>query len=368
MPSILYDKFEMPKAIKVDEKTLKAVFARFVAEPFERGFGHTIGNALRRMLLTAIEAPGIISFYMEGVHHEYMAVEGIVEDVTNIILNLKGALLRRIPMEDVPHARETRIITKMLDVTADDLGAKGQKIITLGDLITTSDYEVVNPDLPIFTVTKPMTRRVELKVAIGRGYVPSERHEIENRIVDEILIDTAFSPIRLVNYWVEDTRVGQDTDFDRLILEVTTDGRVTAKEAVAFAAKLLTKHLDVFERLEDHDISFEEAISQADNDRDELMQKLILGINEIELSVRSTNCLNGANIETIGELVVMPEPKLLQFRNFGKKSLNEIKAKLSEMGLSLGMDLSRFGITQDNVKDMMKKYVEEQQLLKGTPT
>jgi DNA-directed RNA polymerase subunit alpha len=357
--SVLYDKFEMPKAIKVDEKSTRST-ARFVLEPFERGFGHTIGNALRRMLLTSIEAPGIISFFMEGVHHEYMAVEGIIEDVTNIILNLKGALLRRIPTDDVPHSRDTKIITKMLNISLEDLGTRGQKIITLGDLVATGDYEVVNPDLPIFTVTKPMTCRVELKVAIGRGYVPSERHEIENRIIDEIILDTAFSPVRLVNYWVEDTRVGQDTDFDRLILEVVTDGRITAKEAVAFAAKILIKHMNVFERMEEREISFEETISQLDSDRDELMQKLILGINEIELSVRSTNCLNGANIETIGELVVMPEPKLLQFRNFGKKSLNEIKAKLREMGLELGMDLTRFGITQDNVKDMMKKYIEEQ--------
>lgn len=362
MSSVLYDKFEMPKSIKIDEKTARATFARFIAEAFERGFGHTMGNALRRMLLTSIEAPGIISFFMEGVPHEYMAVDGIVEDVTNIILNLKGALLRRIPTDDQPRSRETRVITKILDVTAEDLGSKRYKVITLGDLVSSTDYEVINPDLPIFTVTKPMTRRVELKVAIGRGYVPSERHEIENRVVNEILIDTAFSPVRLVNYWVEDTRVGQDTDFDRLIIEVTTDGRVSPAEALAFAAKLLKKHLVVFETLDEHELSFEEMASADDNDRDELMQKLILGIDEIELSVRSTNCLNGANIETIGELVVMTEAKLLQFRNFGKKSLNEIKAKLSEMGLGLGMDLNRFGITQDNVKDMMKKYVDEQQM------
>lgn len=365
--AILYDKFEMPKAIKIDEKTAKTTFVRFIAEPFERGFGHTMGNALRRMLLTAIEAPGIISLFMEGVPHEYMAVEGIIEDVTNIVLNLKGALLRRLPTEEMTNARGVIIVTKMLDISREDLGSKGQKVVTLGDLITTGEFEVVNPDLPIFTVTKPITKRIELKIAMGRGYVPSERHEIENRVADEILLDTAFSPIRLVNYWIEDTRVGQDTDFDRLIIEVTTDGRITAREALAFAAKLLAKHLHVFETLDEHDISFEEAIAQSDNDRDEIMQKLILGINEIELSVRSTNCLNGANIETIGELVVMPEPKLLQFRNFGKKSLNEIKAKLSEMGLGLGMDLSRFGITQDNVKDLMKNYIDEQQA-KGVPT
>lgn len=359
MPTLLYDKFEMPEAIKMDESAKAPGFARFIAEPFERGFGHTIGNAMRRMLLTAIEAPAIISFFMEGVHHEYMAVEGIIEDVANIVLNLKGALLRKLPLEGMVNVHEQKIITKILDITADDLGSSGQKVITIGDLVDSSDFEVVNPDHHILTVTKPMTRRVELKVDIGRGYVPSERHVIPNRVVDEIVLDSIFSPVRLVNYFVEDTRVGQDTDFDRLILEVTTDGRITPREAVAFSAKLLIKHLLSFENMEEHEISFEEAFSLIDTDHDQLMQKLSLGINEIELSVRSTNCLNGANIETIGELVIMPEPKLLQFRNFGKKSLNEIKAKLTEMGLSLGMDLTRFGITQDNIKDKIDLYHEE---------
>lgn len=364
MSTMLYDKFEMPEKIKVDESSATSTYARFIAEPFERGFGHTMGNSLRRMLLTSIEAPAIISFFMEGIHHEYMAVEGIVEDVTNIVLNLKGALLRKLPLEGMPHVREQRVITKMLDISQEDLGPHGQKVITLGDLITVNDFDVVNPNHRIFTVTKPMTRRLELKVSIGRGYVTSERHEIHNRIIDEIVLDSIFSPVRLVNYFVEDTRVGQDTDFDRLILEVRTDGRITPQEAVAFSAKLLMKHLITFEGMDKHEISFEESSASMDSDRDQLMQKLVLGINEIELSVRSTNCLNGANIETIGELVVMPEPKLLQFRNFGKKSLNEIKAKLTEMGLGLGMDLTRFGITQDNVKDKIKEYLEEH---KGTP-
>ena len=359
MGSILYNKFEMPEMIKIDEGTATSTYARFIAEPFERGFGHTIGNSLRRMLLTAIEAPAIISFYMEGVPHEYMAVEGVIEDVTNIILNLKGALLRRLPLDTMSNAREQKVITKMLEVTQDDLGSAGQKVITLGDLISSGDFDVVNPDLPIFTVTKPMTRRVELKVSIGRGYVPSERHEITNRIADEIVMDSTFSPVRLVNYFIEDTRVGQDTDFDRLILEVRTDGRVTPQEAVAFASKILVKHLASFETIDQREVSFEEAKTTSDSDYDDIMSKLVLGINEIELSVRSTNCLNGANIETIGELVVMPEPKLLQFRNFGKKSLNEIKAKLTEMGLGLGMDLTRFGITQDNVRDKIQQYLDE---------
>lgn len=359
MSTVLYDKFEMPEKIKVDESSATATYARFIAEPFERGFAHTMGNALRRMLLTAIEAPAIISFFMEGVPHEYMAIDGVTEDVTNIILNLKGALLRKLPLEGLAHSREQKVITKILDITPDDLASTGQKVITLGDLITTGDFELINPNLRIFTVTKPMTRRIELKISMGRGYVPSERHELNHQILDEIVMDSIFSPIRLVNYIVEDTRVGQDTDFDRLILEVKTDGRISPQEALAFSAKLLMKHLNVFEGLDKHEISFEEASSSIDNDRDQLMQKLVLGINEIELSVRSTNCLSGANIETIGELVVMPEPKLLQFRNFGKKSLNEIKAKLTEMGLGLGMDLSRFGITQDNVKDKINQYLDE---------
>lgn len=360
MSDILYNKFEMPELIKVEEGSRTKTFARFIAEPFERGFGHTMGNSLRRMLLTSIEAPAIISFFMEGVSHEYMAVEGITEDMTNIVLNLKEALLRRLPTEDMPNAREQKVLTKMLEISQDDLSAHGgQKVVTLGDLIEGGDYEVVNPELPIFTVTKPTSRRIEIKVAIGRGYVPSERHEITNKIVDEIVMDSAFSPVRLVNYFVEDTRVGQDTDFDRLLLEVQTDGRVTPEEAVSFAAKILVNHLGSFQSIDERDISFEEVKATSDSDLDDLMQKLVLGINEIELSVRSTNCLNGASIETIGELVVMPEPKLLQFRNFGKKSLNEIKAKLTEMGLGLGMDLSRFGITQENVKDKIQQYLEE---------
>lgn len=361
MSSLVYDKFEMPKGIKVDENSVSSVYGKFIAEPFERGFGHTIGNALRRLLLSSIESPAIISFFMEGVPHEYMAVEGITEDVTNIILNLKGALLRKLPTDDQNDPRGHKVISTTVEVTQADLAANGQKVVTIGDLIHGTEFEVINPDLPIFTATMPMTRRVQIKVAIGRGYLPSEKHIMENRLVDEILVDSAYSPVSLVNFYVEATRVGQDTDFDRLILEVNTDGRISPKEAVAFAAKILMKHLTVFENMDDHELSFEETRKNIDADRDELMQKLVLGINEIELSVRSTNCLNGANIETIGELVVMPEPKLLQFRNFGKKSLNEIKAKLTEMGLNLGMDLTRFGITQDNVKDKIKVFVEENQ-------
>jgi DNA-directed RNA polymerase subunit alpha len=354
--TVKYGKFELPTKIKIDEST----FARFIAEPFERGFGHTIGNALRRILLTSMESPAIISVKIEGVPHEYMAIEGVVEDMTHIVLNLKEALLRLLPKEEGRISREPKIISKVLDITGDMLDRNGgQYIVTLRDLFEGSNFDIVNPDHPVFTVTKPMMRKVDLRVAFGRGYVPSERHTIKDRVTDEIVIDTAFSPVRLVNYYVENTRVGQDTDFDRLIIEVTTDGRITPVEAFSFATQIGILHLGVFDSLKDDNLSFEEQGEELSTDKDALMQKLILRIDEIELSVRSANCLAGADIETIGELVIMPENDLLRFRNFGKKSLTEIKTKLEEMGLSLGMDLSRLGITRENVKQLMKEYLEQ---------
>lgn len=358
--SVKYGKFELPQQITLDEKSATKSFARFVAEPFEKGFGHTLGNAMRRMMLTCLEAPGIMSIRIEGVSHEYMTIDGIIEDMTNIVLNIKGGLLRKIPTIDQPFSRDTRILTTTIDVTQDELDANGGQVsITLGDIVKDSFYEVVNPDLHIFSVTKPMKRQVDIRVGIGRGYVPSERHNVLDKTSDEILIDTAYSPVRMVNYFIENTRVGQDTDFDKLVVDVTTDGRVTPVEALDFAAQIGQKHFDVFTQLNDLLLVFEEGKGEGDSSQDEILGKLCLRIDEIELSVRSTNCLSGANIETIAELVSIPERKMLEFRNFGKKSLNEIKAKLTEMGLSLGMDLSRFGITMDNVKDKVKQLSEK---------
>lgn len=357
--TVKYGKFEMPQTIAIDTETATPIYAKFVAEPFERGFGHTVGNAMRRMMLSSLEAPAIIAVRIQGIPHEYMAVEGIVEDMTNIILNLKGALLRKLPMEETA-AREMRILTTTLDISQEELDRKkGQYLVTLRDIVKDDFYEVVNPDLPIFTITRPMRRQIDLRIAMGRGYVPSERHVVRDKTSDEILIDAAFSPVRVVNYFVENTRVGQDTDFDRLILEVQTDGRITPAEAVGFASQIGLKHFEVFHKIKSHSLSFEEVGGLAEGDQDEIMDKLGLRIDEIELSVRSTNCLSGANIETIAELVSIPERKMLEFRNFGKKSLNEIKAKLQEMNLHLGMDLSRYGITQDNVKDKVRQFHEE---------
>lgn len=356
--ALKYGKFEMPEKIKVDESSRKATFARFTIDPFEHGFGHTIGNALRRIMLASLEAPAILSVKIEGVPHEYTAIDGIVQDMTHIILNLKGALLRRI-VEEERHPREVWQISKTLDITNEMIErGHGEHKVCLKHLIDTDDFELVNPDHPIFSVTKPMTKRVDLRIGIGRGYVPSERHTFEPAI-DEIVIDSAFSPVRLVNYFVEYTRVGQDTDYDKLIIEVTTDGRVSPAEALAFAAQIGIQHFHVFDQIKTHAIVFHHGDDLDNRDRDELMQKLSLKINEIELSVRSTNCLANANIDTIGELVVMPESELLKFRNFGKKSLTEIKQKLDELGLSLGMDLAPYGINAENVKTVLTQYAAE---------
>jgi len=202
-----------------------------------------------------------------------------------------------------------------------------------------------------------MVRKIDVRVGQGRGYVSSERHEVSDKVIDEVVIDSIFSPVRKVNYYVENTRVGQDTDYDRLVLEVTSDGRVTPEEALTFAMQIGILHFQVFEQMKTHSLTFDHNESESSTDKDALMQKLSLKINEIELSVRSTNCLSGAGIDTIAELVIMPESEMLKFRNFGKKSLNEIKAKLEEMGLNLGMDLAKFGIHRENVKDVIQEYL-----------
>lgn len=358
--SVVYGKFEIPSSITYREGAVSNTFARFVAEPFERGFGHTIGNSMRRILLSALESPAIIGFSIEGVLHEFTSIEGVLEDMTNIILNVKGGLLRK-SAEQKEHLSHTpRKLATIVEVTQDDLDTNGGQVaITLKDVIKDSLYEIVNPNHVLFTVTAPFKRQVGVRVAVGRGFVASERLKVEDRDLHEILVDAAFSPVRLVNYFVEHTRVGQDTDYDRLILEVTTDGRVSPQEALNFSSQILRKHLDVFNKVEAEKLLFEEPETEPDQDIDEILDKLSLRIDEVELSVRSMNCLAGANIDTLGELVTIPEKTMLGFRNFGKKSLTEIKAKLSDLGLSLGMDLSNYGITADNVKSKIENFLEE---------
>ncbi len=359
---VLYGEFEMPKTIETEEQT--STFARFRAGPFERGFGHTIGNSLRRMMLSSLEAPAIVGLRIEGVSHEYMAVEGVIEDMTNIVLNVKGALLRKLAVEgEGTSPRGQKVLSSTIEVTEADLKKDGQVVITLGDIIPVGEFEVVNPELHLFTVTKPTKRVVELRVAFGRGYVPTERQGFEERLTDEIMVDALYSPVRLVHYTVTNTRVGRDTDFDALIMEVTTDGRITPHEALSFAAQIGTSHLAPFQKVEKHEIAFQKEEAVADTDRDDILGRLSQKIDEIELSVRSTNCLNGAGIEFIGELAVMKENEMLQFRNFGKKSLSEIRDKLEELGLGFDQaDLLRdsYGITRENLKELIAVFLAEQ--------
>ena len=310
-------------------------------------------------MLTCLEAPAIVSFRIEGVKHEFSAEKGIVEDMTQVAMNFKGALLRKLTHAEDLTSRDMRVITTDLDITQEEIDAhRGQVKVTLAYLIQDTLFEAVNPNHVLFTVTEPMHRQVDIRVAIGRGYVQSERLILPGRLIDEIVLDAAFSPVRVVNYFVENTRVGQDTDFDRLILEVTTDGRVRPSEALSFAAQICTRQLDVFQKMRLFDLQFDEEGGPSDSEHDEMMNKLSLRIEEIELSVRSANCLSGAGISSIAELVSVPERKMLDFRNFGKKSLYEIKSKLSDMGLYLGMDLSRYGLTSENMRERLREYQE----------
>ena len=252
---VKFGKREKPRKILVDEDSKTPTFARFIAEPFERVTGHSIGNALRRFLLSALETPGIVSIRIEGVPHEFMAVEGISEDMTNIVLNFKGAKLRCLPSEETNTTREMRIVSTEIEVTQDALDKNGGYVeIAVKDVIKNCVFEAVNPNHKIFTVTKPMKKQIDLRVGYGKGFVPSERHIIPHKLVDEIVLDTTFSPVTLVNYYVENTRVGQDTDFDRLVLEVTTDGRLTPAEAVSFAAQVAIIDFEAFQDLKAHEL------------------------------------------------------------------------------------------------------------------
>lgn len=359
--ALKYGQFRLPTKVTVEEKSddKDHHFRRFVAEPFERGYGHTVGNSLRRIMMTSIEAYSIVSVLLEGVAQEFTAIEGVIEDMTHVILNIKGILIKK--SESSEHTGRVKQLVTTLDITAADLAENGGKFeVCAKHVIDSPDFELVNPDHYLFTVTAPMIKRVSFKVARGRGYVSCDRHDVADRVVDEIVIDSAFSPVKQVNYFVENTRVGQDTDYDKLILEVTTDGRVSPEEALVYAAQINVHHFSSFESLSFFEqISFDQDDSEMDSDKDELLAKLSLKINEIELSVRSTNCLNQANVDTIAQLVVMPESEMLRFRNFGKKSLNEIKAKLEDMGLHLGMDLSNYGINAGNVAEVVQEYLKE---------
>ena len=316
-------KFELPNRLTKVDETATDTYSMYVAEPFETGYGHTIGNSLRRVLLSSIEGAAISSIKIEGVQHEYQSVDGIVEDVTEIVLNLKKVLIRA-------HRREPVTLTI-------DVNKSGE--ITAGDIQEDSNIEVVNPDQVICTLDKAQRFYAELEVKVGRGYCVAEDNKKEEQSIGVIPIDSLFSPVQLVRYSVESTRVGQMTDFDKLILEVTTDGRITPDEALGESAVILKHHLDVFDRMSDESVEFESESKEISEEQNRLRKLLNMSVNEIELSVRAANCLNNANITTVGELAMKSEPEMLKYRNFGKKSLNEIKQKMEQLGLSLGMKI-----------------------------
>lgn len=310
--------FQMPKRLDCDESVYTDTYGKFIAEPFEKGYGVTLGNSLRRILLSSIEGSAVTSVRIEGVRHEFSTIPGVLEAVTEIILNIKELVIRS-------HSR----VPKIVHIRAEKKGE-----IKGADIVCDESMEILNPDLHIATLTRDARFFVEMEVARGRGYVPSEQNKKEG--VDTIAIDSIFTPITKVNFRVENTRVGQRTDYDRLVTEIWTNGSINPKEALLYGANILQRHLDVFvsygqlpeEEEEDEEISAEE---QA------MYEKLRLPISELELSVRSANCLKDANIKTISELVRKAESELLTFRNFGKKSLSEINDLLKAMGLSLGM-------------------------------
>ncbi len=315
-------RFEMPKRVVRDDATATPTYAKFITEPFEVGYGHTIGNSLRRVLLSSLEGAAISSIKIEGAPHEFTGIAGVVEDMTDIILNLKKVLFKS-------HSREPHIVY----ISANKEGA-----VTAGDIKSDQVVEVLNPDQLICTLDKKMKFEGELEIKVGRGFCPAEANKKVDQPIGVIAIDSLFSPVRRVRYSVEDTRVGQRTDYDKLILEVWTDGRITPDDALVQSSNILRHHLDVFC---DYDknlvVEFEEAKAHVSEEQAKLKKILNMSVNEIELSVRAANCLNNANITSVGQLAMKSEAEMLKYRNFGKKSLNEIKDKLSSLGLSLGM-------------------------------
>ena len=316
----MWTDFQKPKWVEVDRSTLTDTYGRFVAEPFERGFGITIGNALRRVLLASIRGAAITAVEIEGVYHEFSVMPGVVEDVSDVILNLKEVRLR---MEE----EEPRRIR---------LNIKGPKTVTAGDLETDGNVTILNPKHHLAQLQKDAKLTAEMIVKKGRGYVPAERNAEESLGTQFIPMDAMFSPLRRVNYQIENTRVGRSSDYDKLIIELWTDGSINPEDCVSYAAKVLKDHLQIFITFEEEPEAEEPA---EDEHKKELIDQLRKSVDELELSVRSYNCLKNANIGTLYELVQKTEPEMLKTRNFGRKSLNEIKEILDEMGLSLGMKL-----------------------------
>ena len=318
---IRLSRFEMPRRVQKDEGSFNGTYARCVAEPFEIGYARTIGNSLRRVLLSSIEGCAICSVKIAGVHHEFSTIPGVAEDVTDIILNLKRVLLKSFTREE----------------TTLRLKKSGPCVVTAGDFAEENAIEVLNPRLEIATLEEGATLDMECEVRTGRGFCLAEGNKTPDQEIGRIAIDSIFSPVTRVNFLVENTRLGQRTDYEKLVLDIWTDGRVTPDDALKTAAAVLRRHLDVFvDYSNEESLEFDDSEKKGTDERERLRKLLNMSVNEIELSVRAANCHNNANITTVGELAQKTEADMLKYRNFGKKSLNEIKDKLKDLGLCLG--------------------------------
>jgi len=316
--------FQIPKKINFDAETLNNTYGKLVVEPLERGFGTTIGNSLRRILLSSLEGAAVTGIRIPGVLHEFSAIKGVKEDVVDIILNVKK-------LRFSVHADGTRTVT---------VKVKGPRVVTAADIQTDGTVDVLNKELPIATVDNGVSLEMEIFVKKGKGYSPAEQNKDENSPIDVIAIDSVFSPIRKVNFWVEKARVGRATDYDRLVMEVWTDASLSPEKAISDAAAILVEHLELFIFVEDPEAAAEQqgstTVIASPASLNEHLQK---SIEELELSVRAYNCLKNANIKTIADLVQKTENEMLRTKNFGRRSLNEIKDILHTMGLHLGMKI-----------------------------
>jgi DNA-directed RNA polymerase subunit alpha len=330
--------FQLPDKIRFDEETLSSTYGKLIVEPLERGFGTTIGNSLRRVLLSSLEGAAITAVKLSGALHEFSAINGVKDDVINIILNLKKLRMKF-------HGEGSKI---------GSFHVKGPGPVTGADLQVDSSIEVLNPELPLATLDKGAVFEAEVYIRKGKGYVSSELNK-EDLPVEMIAVDAVFTPLRKVNFWVEKTRVGRETDYDRLIMEIWTDGSITPEKAVSQAASIVIEHMDLFvfeEEQEDIPVSEEGGVVHLEGKAipASLNDNLFKNVDELELSVRSYNCLKNANIKTIIELVQKTEPEMLKTKNFGRKSLNEIKEILGKMGLHLGMKIDVDNLSKEAVQ------------------
>jgi DNA-directed RNA polymerase subunit alpha len=336
-----------PKMIEIETDSFTDFYGKFVCQPLERGFGITLGNALRRILLSSLQGAAIVSVKFDGVPHEFTTIPGIKEDIADIILNLKEVNLKTVNDSE----EEEEEIKLVLDL-------KGEKEAKAGDMLTDGKVEIMNPDSHIATLNKDAVLHAEMIVKTGRGYVPAEKNVAGDQEIGVILIDALFSPIRKVSYVVGNARVGQRTDYDKLTLEIWTNGTVNPQDALAFAAKILKEQATPFINFEEE---LEEEVEKEEKEVEEKVnENLFKPVSELELSVRSSNCLKNANIRYIYELVQKTESEMLKTKNFGRKSLNEIKRILEEMDLQFGMELENFPFPKHDEQEGQGEKEEEQ--------